>query len=146
MSSQSLRKFNTCQGSSARSGNSGSTIAAAAASSSASCSSCSVRTRCTKWCTRDLADSSKATATPSPAASVVSLPGTPLIPLIYASQVVNAVMLPLHVVALQLLARDPAIMGDARSTPTSQFAAWVSIALVTACVGALAWSWIGARG
>lgn len=80
------------------------------------------------------------------AASVVSLPGTPLIPLIYASQVVNAVMLPLHVVALQLLARDPAIMGDARSTPTSQFAAWVSIALVTACVGALAWSWIGARG
>ncbi len=55
-------------------------------------------------------------------------------------------MLPLHVVALQLLARDPAIMGDARSTPTSQFAAWVSIALVTACVGALAWSWIGARG
>ena len=61
-------------------------------------------------------------------------------------QVMNAVMLPLHVVALQLLARDPAIMGDARSTPTSQFAAWVSIALVTACVGALAWSWIGARG
>lgn len=34
------------------------------------------------------------------AASVVSLPGLPLIPLIYTSQVVNAVMLPLHVVAL----------------------------------------------
>jgi Mn2+/Fe2+ NRAMP family transporter len=77
------------------------------------------------------------------AASVVSLPGMPLIPLIYTSQVVNAVMLPLHVVALQLLARDPAIMGDARSGRASQFAGWVSIVLIVACVGALAWSWIG---
>lgn len=77
------------------------------------------------------------------AASVVALPGLPLIPLIYTSQVVNAVMLPLHVVALQLLARDPTIMGDARSTLASQVAAWVSIALILACVGALAWSWIG---
>jgi Mn2+/Fe2+ NRAMP family transporter len=77
------------------------------------------------------------------AASVVSLPGMPLIPLIYTSQVVNAVMLPLHVVALQLLARDPAIMGEARSGPASQLAGWVSIVLISACVGALAWSWIG---
>jgi len=79
------------------------------------------------------------------AASVVSLPGTPLIPLIYSSQVVNAVMLPLHVIALQLLSRDPEIMGEARSSKLSQAAAWVSIALIVACVGALAWSWIGAR-
>ena len=77
------------------------------------------------------------------AASVVSVPGLPLIPLIYSSQVVNAVMLPLHVIALQLLARDPSIMGEARSTMASQVAAWVSIALIVACVGALAWSWIG---
>jgi len=77
------------------------------------------------------------------AASVVSLPGLPLIPLIYSSQVVNAVMLPLHVVALQLLARDPAIMGPARSGPASLMAGWVSIALILACVGALAWSWVG---
>jgi Mn2+/Fe2+ NRAMP family transporter len=68
----------------------------------------------------------------------------PLIPLIYTSQVVNAVMLPLHVVALQLLSRDPAIMGEARSSRLSQAAAWVSIALILACVAALAWSWIGA--
>lgn len=79
------------------------------------------------------------------AASVVSLPGTPLIPLIYTSQVVNAVMLPLHVIALQLLARDASIMGEARSTRAAQAAAWVSIALITACVGALAWSWINTR-
>ena len=43
--------------------------------------------------------------------SVVSLPGLPLIPLIYTSQVVNAVVLPLHVIALQLLANDASIMG-----------------------------------
>ncbi|MDO8699741.1 MAG: divalent metal cation transporter [Rhodoferax sp.] len=78
------------------------------------------------------------------AASVVSVPGVPLIPLIYSSQVVNAVLLPLHVVALQLLARDPAIMGDARTGIASQGAAWISIALIIACIGALAWSWVGA--
>ena len=76
------------------------------------------------------------------AASVVSLPGLPLIPLIYTSQVVNAVMLPLHVVALQLLARDPAIMGEARSGGWSQAAGWLSLVLILACVGALAWSWL----
>lgn len=78
------------------------------------------------------------------AASIVSLPGLPLIPLIYASQVVNAVLLPLHVVALQLLAANPAIMGDARSSPGARVAGWVSILLITACVGALAWSWFAA--
>jgi Mn2+/Fe2+ NRAMP family transporter len=77
------------------------------------------------------------------ATSVVSLPGMPLIPLIYSSQVVNAVLLPLHVVALQLLARDPRIMGEARSGTMTQFAGWVSIGLIASCVGALAWSWFG---
>lgn len=76
------------------------------------------------------------------AASVVSLPGLPLIPLIYTSQVVNAVMLPLHVIALVLLARDPVVMGDARSGRTTTFTAWVSIALIVACVVALMVSWI----
>ncbi|MDO8179694.1 MAG: divalent metal cation transporter [Undibacterium sp.] len=76
------------------------------------------------------------------AASVVSLPGLPLIPLIYTSQVVNAVMLPLHVIALVLLARDPVVMGDARSGGITTFTAWVSIALIVACVVALMVSWI----
>jgi hypothetical protein len=34
-------------------------------------------------------------------------------------------------------------MGEARSGPASQLAGWVSIVLISACVGALAWSWIG---
>lgn len=72
------------------------------------------------------------------AASVVSLPGLPLIPLIYASQVVNAVMLPLHVIALQLLAGNFAIMGSSRSGKFSRIAGWLSIVLIVACVAALA--------
>lgn len=78
------------------------------------------------------------------AVSIVSLPGLPLIPLIYTSQVVNAVMLPLHVIALQLLARDRAVMGDALSGNKTQIAGWISIALIVACVVALMVSWINA--
>jgi Mn2+/Fe2+ NRAMP family transporter len=73
--------------------------------------------------------------------SVVSLPDLPLIPLIYTSQVVNAVILPLHVIALQLLASNSAIMGAARQGPWARIAGWTSIALILACVAALAWSW-----
>ena len=78
------------------------------------------------------------------AVSVVSLPDLPLIPLIYTSQVVNAVLLPLHVIALQVLASDPAIMGEARSGWWSLASGWVGVVLILACVGALAWSWGGA--
>jgi Mn2+/Fe2+ NRAMP family transporter len=76
------------------------------------------------------------------AASVVSLPGLPLIPLIYTSQVVNAVLLPLHVIALQLLARDATIMGEARSGMPTLIAGWISIALILACIAALVSSWV----
>ena len=77
------------------------------------------------------------------AVSVVSLPALPLIPLIYTSQVVNAVLLPLHVIALQLLAGDAVVMGSARSGPWTRASGWGSIALILACVGALGWSWLG---
>ncbi len=77
------------------------------------------------------------------AVSVVSLPGLPLIPLIYTSQVVNAVMLPLHVIALHLLARDSGIMGNALSSKASRIASWISIALIIACISALIFSWLG---
>lgn len=75
------------------------------------------------------------------AVGVVSLPGLPLIPLIYSSQVLNAVLLPIHVIALQILASDAALMGAARSSRATRIAGWLSIALVLACVGALAWNW-----
>lgn len=76
------------------------------------------------------------------AVSIVSLPNLPLIPLIYSSQVVNAVLLPLHVIALQLLASDASIMGAARTPPWARVAGWVSITLIVACILALAWSWL----
>ena len=76
------------------------------------------------------------------AVSVVSLPELPLIPLIYTSQVVNAVMLPLHVIALHLLAKDATIMGDAKSSKASVILSLISIGLIIACIYALALSWL----
>ena len=76
------------------------------------------------------------------AVSVVSLPGLPLIPLIYASQVVNAVLLPAHVIALQLLATDATIVGAERLGRRARMAGWASIVLIVACVAALGFTWI----
>lgn len=71
------------------------------------------------------------------AVSIVTLPGLPLIPLIYASQVVNAVVLPLHLVALVMLAADPRVVGDAIPPRWARVGGWVSVALVVACIAAL---------
>jgi len=76
------------------------------------------------------------------AVSVVALPGLPLIPLMYSSQVVNAVVLPLHVVALQLLARDVGVMGVHATGGRSQAFGWAYVGLIVACVTALTASWI----
>jgi len=76
------------------------------------------------------------------AVSIVSLPGLSLIPLIYTSQVVNAVLLPFHVVALQLLASDPKVVGHAKIGSFSAIFGWIGVVLIIACVGALAVSWI----
>jgi len=80
------------------------------------------------------------------AVGVVSIPGLPLIPLIYSSQVINAVLLPLHVVALHLLARDAGLMGDARSRGVATLAERAGIAVIVACVLALSWSWMSTLG
>jgi Mn2+/Fe2+ NRAMP family transporter len=80
------------------------------------------------------------------AVSVVSLPGLPLVPLIHLSQVVNAVLLPLHALALILLARDAAIVGAARPRNWMLGAASASLALIVACVAALAVSGMGGEG
>jgi Mn2+/Fe2+ NRAMP family transporter len=71
------------------------------------------------------------------AVSIVALPGLPLIRLIYASQVVNAVILPLHLAALVLLADDPRVTGEARSARWMRTAGWVSVGLVVACIVSL---------
>lgn len=75
------------------------------------------------------------------AAGIVSLPGLPLIPLIYMSQVVNALVLPLHLAVLVRLGSDAGLLGDAISPPWVTRAGWASVALTVACIAALAWSW-----
>jgi Mn2+/Fe2+ NRAMP family transporter len=77
------------------------------------------------------------------AVSVVAIPGLPLFPLMVASQVVNAVLLPLHVVALLLLARGADGAGRPLVSAGMQAAGWLGVAAVVACVAALAASWIG---
>ena len=75
------------------------------------------------------------------AASIVSLPGLPLISLIYTSQVVNAVLLPLHLAVLVMLGADASLLGDVVSPRWVTRMGWLSVALTVACIGALAWSW-----
>lgn len=47
----------------------------------------------------------------------------------------------MHVIALQLLARDSPIMATAISGTGNVIAGWISIALIIDCFGALVWSW-----
>ena len=76
------------------------------------------------------------------AVSIVSLPSLPLIQLIYTSQVVNAVLLPFHVVALQLLVNDPKVVGTARISKLMNVFGWIGVLLISVCVGSLAVSWL----
>ena len=76
------------------------------------------------------------------AVSVVSLPGLPLIPLMYASQVVNAVLLPLHVIALLLLAGNRQIMGQHIAGPKALACGWFFFVLIIVSILALVASWV----
>lgn len=75
------------------------------------------------------------------AVSVVVIPGLPLVPLMVVTQVVNAVLLPLHVVTLQFLAGDPAVAGPLAAGRLARAVGWLGVAAVVACVAALVVSW-----
>ncbi|MFM7243066.1 MAG: NRAMP family divalent metal transporter [Planctomycetaceae bacterium] len=77
------------------------------------------------------------------AVSVVAIPGLPLFPLMVASQVVNAVLLPLHVVALVLLAGRADGAGRPPVGVGMRVVGWLGVAAIVACVVALAASWVG---
>jgi Mn2+/Fe2+ NRAMP family transporter len=70
----------------------------------------------------------------------------PLIRLMYLTQVINAVLLPLHVIALILLARDAKVMGALRIGSNARLLGWGSVLLIVACVAALAVSELSRRG
>lgn len=76
------------------------------------------------------------------AVSVVAIPGLPLLPLMVATQVVNAVLLPLHVAALVMLARDPPGAGRSAIGRGMLILGWLGVAAVVVCVAALAVSWV----
>jgi Mn2+/Fe2+ NRAMP family transporter len=78
------------------------------------------------------------------AAAIVSLPGVPLLPVVYFSQLANAVMLAPHLVLLVVLNRDVRVVGDAgRLSSRWAAVAWGGITLVVVSVAALGVAWWG---
>ncbi|MBL7063864.1 MAG: Nramp family divalent metal transporter [Anaerolineae bacterium] len=57
-------------------------------------------------------------------AAVVLLPGVPLFPLMWLSQTLNAILLPVLLVLMLRLANDPHLMGAHRSSRMSNVLAW----------------------
>jgi Mn2+/Fe2+ NRAMP family transporter len=72
------------------------------------------------------------------AATIISLPNLPLLPLIYFSQLVNAILLAPQLVLLVLLNRDAQVIGN-HDTLSARWSAvaWLGIALVVSSVLAL---------
>jgi NRAMP (natural resistance-associated macrophage protein)-like metal ion transporter len=72
------------------------------------------------------------------AAALVLIPGAPLIPILFLSQALNAVLLLVLLPFMRRLARDPAVMGDNALGPTGRVLTAVVFCLVAASVTALA--------
>jgi Mn2+/Fe2+ NRAMP family transporter len=72
------------------------------------------------------------------AVTLVLIPGAPLIPILFLSQALNAVLLLAILPFLRALARDPKVMGEYRIGRGTSTATAVVIALVAVSVGALA--------
>jgi Mn2+/Fe2+ NRAMP family transporter len=71
------------------------------------------------------------------AAVFVMVPGLPLVPVLYLSQALNAVLLVPLLVFMVRLAGDRRLMGAYVSTRVVSGLGWLAIAIVAACVGAL---------
>jgi Mn2+/Fe2+ NRAMP family transporter len=70
-------------------------------------------------------------------AAVVLIPGAPLVPILFLTQALNAVLLPPLLILIARMARDPELMGRQRSGRLAAVAYAVTIAVVIACVAAL---------
>jgi NRAMP (natural resistance-associated macrophage protein)-like metal ion transporter len=71
------------------------------------------------------------------AAAIVLIPGAPLVPILFLTQAVNAVMLLPLLAMIAYLTRDPELMGELRIGTVSAYAAWTTTALITVTVVAL---------
>ncbi len=75
-------------------------------------------------------------------ASLVLVPGAPLVAILFGTQAVNAVLL-VPLLALVLgISRDRRVMGDHASGRTGVALQLVALLLVTACTVALAATWL----
>jgi len=71
------------------------------------------------------------------AATLVLIPGAPLVPILFLSQALNAVLLLVLLPFMRRLARDPAVMGTHAIGRTGRLLTGVVLALVAASVAAL---------
>jgi Mn2+/Fe2+ NRAMP family transporter len=72
------------------------------------------------------------------AAAAVLIPGAPLVPILFLTQALNAVLLPPLLILMARMARDPELMGRQRSGRVAAVAYGVTIVVLIACVAALA--------
>jgi Mn2+/Fe2+ NRAMP family transporter len=63
---------------------------------------------------------------------IVLLPGIPLFPLMWVSQALNAIFLPVLLVLMVRLASDARLMGKYRNSRTTNVLAWGTIVLIVA--------------
>jgi Mn2+/Fe2+ NRAMP family transporter len=71
------------------------------------------------------------------AAAIVAIPGVPLLPLIYATQLINALLLPPQLFLLLKLNRDPEVVGKDRLPPWALYLGSAGMLTVIAAVVAL---------
>ena len=71
------------------------------------------------------------------AATIVLIPSVPLIPVLFLSQALNAILLVPLLVVLNRLSGDRELMGEHANGPLVRVIAWGSAAVLIACVGAL---------
>jgi len=71
------------------------------------------------------------------AAAIILIPGAPLVPILFLTQALNAVMLLPFLAIITYLTRDRGLMGELRIGATSACAAWATTALIAVAVVAL---------
>ena len=71
------------------------------------------------------------------AAGIVLIPSVPLVPVLYLSQALNAILLVPLLIVLNRLSGDTKLMGEHASTPAVRVLAWSATLVLIACVLAL---------
>jgi len=72
------------------------------------------------------------------AATIVLIPSVPLVPVLFLSQALNAILLVPLLFVLNRLSCDRRLMGEHASSPAVRAMAWCATAVLVTCVAALA--------